>query len=134
SEKVAISRARIVFTWPPGISSASRIAQHLRARVKHLARSPVAGDEGEHRADLGVAQLAAERRHVARITWRRVGRNEAVLRDGEKDLVRVVPGVPALVMRRGRQAAVGLALPPVRLALELRAMARRAVLRVKGRA
>jgi hypothetical protein len=46
----------------------------------------------------------------------------------EQVLVRVMPGVPANIMRRGGQAPVGQAMPPIQLAFQIGAVARRTVL------
>jgi hypothetical protein len=55
---------------------------------------------------------------------------DAALGDAEQRLVGVMPGVPAGIVRRRGQQAVGAALAPVRLHLQLRAMAGRAARRV----
>src|SRR5688572_33001773 len=101
-----------------------RVAQHLRARIRHILRLPPGLDVGERCPDLGVGQLARERRHVALVILRGVlAGDEAVLGDAEQNVVGMVPGMPTFVVRRRREAAVRQAVAPVRLALELRSMA-----------
>src|SRR6266851_5011144 len=111
-----------------------RVTGHLGPRIKHVARSPVALDVRQHGPDFIVGELTAERRHVAMVVRRRIGRHETALRDAEEHLVRMVPGVAAFIVRRRRQAAVRQANAPVRLPFQLRAVAGRAVLRIDFRA
>lgn len=65
------------------------------------------------------------------VAGRREG-GRAFLGDGEELPVRMVPGVAGLVVRRRRQGAVGLALAPVRLALQVGAVATGAVFPVEA--
>src|SRR6266851_6919700 len=105
-----------------------RVTGHLGPRIKHVARTPVALDVRQHGPDFIVGELAAERRHVAMVVRRRVGRHEPALRDAEEHIVRMVPGVAAFIVRRRREAAVRQANAPVRLPFQLRAVAGRALL------
>jgi hypothetical protein len=89
---------------------------------------PGALDVSEDRDDLVVAERAAEPRHIALVAGRSVlAGHEAMLGNAEKHRVGVMPGVAARVVRRRRHAAGRLLLAPVRLALEVRAVAARAV-------
>jgi hypothetical protein len=57
-----------------------------------------------------------------------------MLHHAEEDLVRMVPSVPARVVRRRGKASAGKVPSPIRLTLQLRAMARGAAVRVSGAA
>ena len=77
---------------------------------------------------------AAECWHVRFVSGRRYRRFQANFYQTEEGFVRVMPGVPGFVMRRRRQAAVGGARFPFRLALQLRSVAARAMIAVDDRA
>src|SRR5258708_38143587 len=101
-------------------SSASRTAAGSRA-VLTLADilRPCALDEGENGPDLAVGEDLIEGRHVALVSRRRI-RPDPMLHHAEEDLVRMVPGVPARVMRRRGKAPAGKAPSPIRLTLPCR--------------
>src|SRR5258708_20277527 len=116
------------------LSSSLLVTFLFGACLQNRPRSPMAFDIREHRPDFLVGQLAAERRHVAVIVLRRIRRDQPIFGDGEEPAVRMMPGVPALIVRRRRQASVGAARTPVRLAFELGPVAAGTVLRVDLRA
>lgn len=94
---------------------------------------PAALDVREHGPDLVGGQGLAESRHVALVAFWRVG-GDAVARDLEQHLVRVVPCMATRIVRRRRQTAVRLTLAPVRLPLQVGPVARRALRRIDGMA
>lgn len=97
--------------------------------VPALALRPRAFDECQSRANLLVCQYAVETRHITLIPATN-HRSSTSLGDIKKHAVGMVPSMPVSIVRGGWQAARGQSLLPVRLALELNAMARRTVLRV----
>lgn len=82
---------------------------------------PRASDERDDRPDFPIIELLTKAAHIGFVI-RRDERLHTVL-DHVKELsFGVFPGVTAGVMGRGGQAAVGSAMPPVRLTLEIGAM------------
>src|SRR5437773_10358071 len=113
-----------------GILALADVASHFRPRLKEFGGAPVALDVGEDRPDFIVRQFRAERRHIAFIPGGRMRRHQPARGDAEEHIVRLVPGVPALIVRRCGHVAVRQTALPSRLALEPGAMARSAMLDV----
>src|SRR5258706_15279533 len=113
-----------------GILALADVAGHFCPRLEELGGAPVALDVGEGRPDFIVRQFRAKRWHIAFIPGWRMRRHQPALGDTEEDIVRVVPGVPAFIVRRRGHAAVRQTALPLRLALEPGAMARSAMLDV----
>ncbi len=104
------------------------VALHIQAAdaLEH-GTEPQRGERGD---DLGIAEHTLVGGHVRHVVLQVRGPGHTLSGDAQQDLIRVVPGVPACVVRRRRQSAIRAALSPVRLALQPCAVARRAVLRV----
>jgi len=96
-------------------------------------RRPPALDVAEDRPDIPVRKFLPERRHRRRrLRTRRF--QPAVFRYLEQELIRMMPGVAARVVRRRGKAAVREPLAPVgHLSLEVPAMAGSAFLRIDRR-
>ena len=90
-------------------------------------------DIGKAGTNLFLGENVRETRHVAAVTRRRVpARLQTVADDLDQDRVRVMPGVPAGIVWRCRQATVFAALTPGRLTFEIRAVTARTVLSVNA--
>lgn len=97
--------------------------------VSALSFRPGTLDKSEDSPDLGVAQGIGKTRHVALIAPPD-DRGCTLLDDAEQHLIGMVPGVAALVVRRCGQPTRGKRRAPVRLPFQIRAMARRALIRI----
>ena len=95
-------------------------------------RRPAARDVCEYVPYLFISQARPESGHVALVTSRGVRGHQADLGDSEQHVVGVVPCVSCFVVRRSRQSAIRHSLAPVRLSLEIHAVARRAGLLVNN--
>lgn len=76
----------------------------------------------EDSPNLGVTQDIGKAGHVALVATAHDG-GRAFLDDSEQDVIGVVPCVPALIMRRRGQPAGGKRRAPVRLSLQIGAVA-----------
>src|SRR5690606_2084746 len=113
-------------------SSVVTLQRDLFLCMQNLGRQ-AAIDVGDDRDYFQVGQDATIAGHVADISWRRrPSWNKAILHHIDQHLIRVVPGMASLVVRRCRQLSIGHAFAPSRLALQRLAMARRAIIRVDG--
>lgn len=97
--------------------------------VSALALWPCALDVVENGADVRVAQHVCEAGHVALVSAADHG-GGAFPNDAEQDIVRMVPGVAAGVVGWRRQPAGRKRRAPARLALQFRAVAGGALIRI----
>ena len=90
-------------------------------------------DIGKAGTNLFLGENVRETRHVAAVTRRRVpARLQTVADDLDQDRVRVMPGVPAGIVWRCRQAAVFAAFTPGRLTFQICAVTARTVLGINA--
>ena len=94
---------------------------------------PATLDIGKAGTNLFLGENVRETRHVAAVTRRRVpARLQTVADDLDQDGVRVMPGVPAGIVWRCRQAAVFAAFTPGWLTFQIRAVTARTVLGINA--
>lgn len=91
---------------------------------------PLRFDPGQHGHDLVIAQHAVVDRHGGAIVRLVDELGKAMLGDGKKLRIRMVPGVAAGIVRRRRKQAIRSAITPVGLAFALGAVAGDTVLSV----
>ncbi len=90
---------------------------------------PGAFDIGENCPYLSIAQAARKSGHVTLVTASD-HRRSAFLDDPEQDLIGMMPGVAAFIMRRGGKPPGRQARTPVGLSLQVRTVANRAFFRI----